>query len=69
VRKSCRDDIGLLEYNAHMPEREVTDPREQSPTIWRCSSCGGLIHPSDERTPVAWCSRCSRVTEGIRDGG
>jgi hypothetical protein len=45
------------------------DHREQSPVIWRCSSCGGLIHPSDERTPIAWCSRCARVTEGVRDGG
>jgi hypothetical protein len=43
--------------------------REISPTIWRCSICGGLIHPSDERTPAAWCSRCGRVTQGVRDGG
>ena len=43
--------------------------REISPTIWRCAICGALIHPSSEETPAAWCSRCGRVTEGVRDGG
>jgi len=31
--------------------------------------CSGLVHPADERTPVAWCSRCGRATEARRDGG
>lgn len=41
----------------------------QSPIIWRCSSCGSLVHPSDEDAPVAWCSRCQRITPAIKDGG
>ncbi|MDA8033623.1 MAG: hypothetical protein M0T71_05575 [Actinomycetota bacterium] len=40
----------------------------QSPTIWRCSLCGALVHPSHEETPVAWCSRCGRASEARRDG-
>ncbi len=46
----------------------VTD-RTNSPVIWRCRACTGLIHPSDPRQPMAWCGRCRRIVEGIRDGG
>jgi hypothetical protein len=37
-------------------------------SIFRCARCGALVHPSDERIPAAWCSRCERFTEVIRDG-
>ena len=32
-------------------------------------ACGGLVHPSDERSPAAWCARCGQVAEAQRDGG
>jgi len=35
----------------------------QSPAIWRCKHCGAVVHPAANRTPVAWCARCSRFTE------
>ena len=47
----------------------VSEIKNHSPVIWRCSRCGALTHPSEERTPAAWCSRCGRVTEAHRDGG
>jgi len=43
--------------------------RRQSPVIWRCASCGALVHPADDDAPVASCPRCRRLTEAVRDGG
>ncbi|MGA2520219.1 MAG: hypothetical protein ABSG81_05295 [Acidimicrobiales bacterium] len=40
-----------------------------SPVIWRCSGCGALVHPASDSTPVAWCGRCRRHTNAVRDGG
>ena len=37
-------------------------------SVWRCALCGGLIHPSDERAPAAWCARCGQASKGMRDG-
>ena len=42
---------------------------QQAPVIWRCVSCGALVHPPDEHAPGAWCPRCRRFTEATRDGG
>jgi hypothetical protein len=47
----------------------MSDSAQQSPVIWRCSSCGSLVHPSDHEVPVAWCSRCRRISPATRDGG
>ncbi len=41
----------------------------RSPAIWRCASCGALVHPADENAPAAWCMRCRRVVPAERDGG
>lgn len=42
---------------------------DESPVIWRCSGCGALVHVSDAERPLAWCSRCARIVETLRDGG
>ncbi|HEX3795815.1 MAG TPA: hypothetical protein VHV57_15085 [Acidimicrobiales bacterium] len=47
----------------------MSDTQKQSPVIWRCARCGGLVHVSSERSPAAWCARCGKVTEALRDGG
>ena len=47
----------------------MSETQKQSPVIWRCSGCGALVHVSDERTPAAWCSRCSKFSAAQRDGG
>ena len=47
----------------------VAEKNSESPVIWRCSHCGTLTHPSDQRAPVAWCYRCDKFTEARRDGG
>ena len=47
----------------------MSEAKRQSPVIWRCSRCGALVHPSDDRAPAAWCSRCGQVTQAHRDGG
>lgn len=46
----------------------MTMSKAQSPTIWRCASCGALVHPSDEDTPAAWCMRCRRAVLAVADG-
>jgi DNA-directed RNA polymerase subunit RPC12/RpoP len=40
----------------------------ESPAIWRCAACGALVHPADEGAPAAWCMRCGRMVQAIRDG-
>jgi uncharacterized paraquat-inducible protein A len=40
-----------------------------SPTIYRCSNCGSLVHPPEETSTVAWCPRCRRYNEVRLDGG
>jgi hypothetical protein len=63
--------ISLTQQVSSLQEeaRTVSDSTQQSPVIWRCALCGSLVHPSDERTPVAWCPRCRRITQAVRDGG
>jgi predicted RNA-binding Zn-ribbon protein involved in translation (DUF1610 family) len=39
------------------------------PRIWRCSGCGQIVHPADERAAAASCSRCGGVTAAVPDGG
>jgi hypothetical protein len=46
----------------------VPHSHDQSPPIWRCARCGSLVHPSDEDAPIAWCSKCRRITQAVRDG-
>ena len=47
----------------------MTTASEQSPTIYRCANCGGLVHPSQRSSTAAWCRRCQRVVDSTVDGG
>ncbi|MHB1582805.1 MAG: hypothetical protein ACYCU7_00450 [Acidimicrobiales bacterium] len=42
---------------------------EDWPKIWRCASCGSIVHPVDDQVGVASCARCGRVTQARLDGG
>ena len=46
----------------------TSQPRLQSPVIWRCAACGALVHPADEDAPAAWCMRCRRMVPAVQDG-
>jgi hypothetical protein len=54
---------------AYAEDGWVSEERKQSPVIWRCARCGGLVHVSSENSPAAWCARCNQITESLRDGG
>ncbi|HZU78487.1 MAG TPA: hypothetical protein VE991_01115 [Acidimicrobiales bacterium] len=41
----------------------------QSPVIWRCARCGGLVHVADPDHPAASCMRCGGIVPAVRDGG
>ncbi|MGH9064362.1 MAG: hypothetical protein ACRDZQ_09960 [Acidimicrobiales bacterium] len=45
--------------------------REPSSPIYRCRSCGALVHPADTGAEplVSWCQRCRGYVETERDGG
>ncbi|HZU73519.1 MAG TPA: hypothetical protein VE990_12185 [Acidimicrobiales bacterium] len=55
---------------ADEPVRRAVDDRVQSPTIYRCGACGGLVHPADPPSSLlAFCRRCGRYTDATVDGG
>ena len=69
VQESLRRLTRLIQPSGMPAGSESSEGSEESPAIWRCSQCGMLVHPSDERSPAAWCARCQRVAEARRDGG
>jgi len=49
---------------------QVQLPDPNSPVIYRCAGCGGIVHPADPHSSlVAWCQRCRRYDDANVDGG